>query len=242
MRAIIAVALVVVCANPADLRAEIYKCKDADGSLIYSQTPCSTEAPVTVKSSSSGGSTLDCSYANKFAVATARTMQGGAASDEVFNSYGGLGALSRGSIGVINYVYSFRTNDNVTAERIAGLAQAKCQAKGFGDVSCEALPLSFTERLGGCDSEAEDEKRSAPPIAEPATAPGLQSSTATVNMNGARAPARDTNDIARTEQCKNRYRDQIDAIDAQMRSGYTSGQGEAYRERLRTLTEKMRAC
>ncbi len=241
MRAIIAVALVVVCANPVDLRAEIYKCKDADGSLIYSQTPCSTEAPVTVKSSSSG-STLDCSYANKFAVATARTMQGGAASDQVFNSYGGLGVLSRGSIGVINYVYSFRTNDNVTAERIAGLAQAKCQAKGFGDVSCEALPLSFTERLGGCDAEADNEMRSAPPIAEPAAALGPQSSTAMVNTNGARAPASGTNDQERTEQCKNRYRDQIDAIDAQMRSGYTSGQGEAYRERLRTLTEKMRAC
>ena len=242
MRAIIAIALIVVCASPADLRAQIYKCKDADGSLIYSQTPCSTEAPVTAKSSSSGGSTLDCSYANKFAVATARTMQGGVASDQVFNSYGGLGALSKGSIGVVNYVYSFRTNDNVTAERIGGLAQAKCKAKGFGDVSCEALPLSFTESLGGCDTENEDEQRLAPPTAEPATALGPQSSTAAGNTNGAREPAIRTSDKERTEQCKDRYRDQIDAIDAQMRSGYTSKQGEAYRERLRALTENMRAC
>ncbi|MDH3552842.1 MAG: DUF4124 domain-containing protein [Gammaproteobacteria bacterium] len=241
MRTIIAVALVVVCASPADVRAEIYKCTDADGSLIFAQTPCSTEKPVTINSPGTGNSAIDCTYANKFAIATARTMQSGTASDQVFNSYGGLGALSNGSIGVINYVYSFRTNDNVTVERIGGLAQAKCKAKGFGDVSCEALPLSFTERLGGCDTEEKDETQMELPMAEPARSPGQTAAVAT-STNGLSRAVTTTSDKELTEQCKDRYRDQIDAIDAQMRSGYTSQQGEAYRERLRALTEQMRAC
>ena len=43
-------------------------------------------------------------------------------------------------------------------------------------------------------------------------------------------------------ECKQAYRDQIDAIDAEMRHGYSSEQGERYRERLRSLTERMREC
>ena len=168
-----------------------------------------------------------CLYANKFAVSTARLMRAGQSSDEVFNRYGGLDSLSKSSIGVINYVYSFRTNDDVSVERIAALTQAKCRARSLGDVSCELMPLSFTEPMGGCDGEGEvaiDE-----PVAQaPGPAPSFNRKTEnTVSTEG-------------VEQCKKRYRDQIDAIDAQMRSGYTSAQGEAYRERLRTLTEQLR--
>ncbi len=43
-------------------------------------------------------------------------------------------------------------------------------------------------------------------------------------------------------QCKKKYRDAIDAIDAEMRRDYSSEQGEAYRQRLRVLTEKLRDC
>ena len=55
-------------------------------------------------------------------------------------------------------------------------------------------------------------------------------------------PATSNVDKEAVERCKKKYRDQIDAIDAQMRSGYTSEQGEAFRKRLRGLTEKLRAC
>jgi len=243
MRAIIAVALLAACASPAGLRAEIFKCKDADGILTYSQTPCSKEAPVTVKASGASTSAIDCSYANKFAATTARHMKNGAASDEMFDRYGGLGALSRGSIGIINYVYSFRTNDDVTAERIAGLTQAKCKAKGFGDVSCEALPLSFTEGLGGCDAE-EDEDASQPgSTVDPAMSLGEQT-TASAALDSGRESQRTTSasNTEIIEQCKKRYRDEIDAIDAEMRAGYSSEQGEVYREQLRALTERLRAC
>ena len=43
-------------------------------------------------------------------------------------------------------------------------------------------------------------------------------------------------------QCKKKYRDAIDAIDAEIGRGYSASQGEAYRQRLRVLTEQLRAC
>jgi hypothetical protein len=44
------------------------------------------------------------------------------------------------------------------------------------------------------------------------------------------------------DECKKRYRDQIDEIDAEMRTRFSPEQGEAYKERLMTLTKQLRAC
>lgn len=228
-------------------RADIYKCKDEDGNLMFSQTPCAREESVTVKTSRVSTSDTDCTHANKFANATARMMRRGFGSDEVFDRYGGLGSLSKGSVGVINYVYSFRTNDGVSVERIAGLAQAKCEARSFGDASCEALPISFTERIGGCNAgDEEDTATQTTQASDPqeiqAELPAAPAQDGAMDASAASRLQVGAGDEEITEQCKKKYRDQIDAIDAQMRSGYSSAQGEQYREQLRGLTQKLRAC
>jgi hypothetical protein len=43
-------------------------------------------------------------------------------------------------------------------------------------------------------------------------------------------------------QCKKKYRDAIDGIDAEMRERYTPEQADDYKQRLRVLTEQLRAC
>ena len=211
-----------------DANADIYKCTDVDGNVMYSQTPCKNQASESVgRTDSKSANVMDCSLASRFAITTARHMRAGSRSDEVFNRYGGLDSLSKGTIGVINYVYSFRTSANVSEDRIGVLAQAKCRARSFGDVSCEALPLSFIQGLGGCDEEGWEEPpiEAAPPVASRTTARANYSRNDEFTM-----------------QCKKRYRDQIDAIDAEMRRGYSSAQGEAYRARLRVLTQQLRRC
>ena len=42
--------------------------------------------------------------------------------------------------------------------------------------------------------------------------------------------------------CKKRYRDQIDAIDAKMREGFSEEEGEIFKVQLLQLTAKLRAC
>ena len=42
--------------------------------------------------------------------------------------------------------------------------------------------------------------------------------------------------------CKKRYRDQIDEIDAEMRRAFSPEQGVAYKENLLVLTKQLRAC
>jgi hypothetical protein len=45
-----------------------------------------------------------------------------------------------------------------------------------------------------------------------------------------------------SEDCKKRYRDQIDLIDVEMRSGFSAEEGEQYKENLLALTFQLRAC
>jgi hypothetical protein len=218
-------------------QADVYKCTDADGSITFQQTPCPKQKVEKVSSQKPESAEMDCIYANKFAVSTARLMRSGAQSDELFDRYGGLDSLSRATIGVINYVYSYRTSDNVTVERIAGLAQAKCRAGSFGDASCEEMPLSFTEGFGGCDAGENAELMAADQISEPA-----QSLTAATAPSSARSNTDSGRSPEQIQACKKQHRDAIDSIDAEMRRGYSSEQGEVYRERLRTLTERLRDC
>lgn len=44
------------------------------------------------------------------------------------------------------------------------------------------------------------------------------------------------------QDCKKRFRDQIDEIDAEMRTGFSPEQGAAYKGRLLALTKQLRAC
>lgn len=44
------------------------------------------------------------------------------------------------------------------------------------------------------------------------------------------------------EDCKKRYRDQIDEIDAELRTAFSPAQGDLYKERLLALTQQLRAC
>ena len=212
-------------------RADVFKCTAEDGGLTFQQTPCPEQKVEKVATQAAAEKGPDCSFANRFAVSTAKLMRAGVKSDEVFDRYGGLDALSRSSLGVINYVFLFRTNNDVTVERIAGLADAKCSVGSFGDASCEELPQAFTDTIGGCDGDLQDEAIIAETRAE-------------TNL-AARAPQQSANSgrsLEAIDACKQHYRDEIDEIDADMRRGYGSEQGEVYRQRLRLLTEKLRAC
>ncbi len=240
MRTALTVLLLVLAVSPADVPAQVFKCKEADGTLTFSQTPCSsdTEPEIAAAPDEVAEELPDCSHARDFAFETARSMHGGISSAEVFQAYGGVDALSKGAIGIVNYVYSFRMNEQVSAERIAGLTATRCQAQVFDDVSCETLPRQFTKRAGGCDVESESSSPQTALAAEENEMP--VGSPATERVAGAEQNS--TADEAVVAQCKKRYRDQIDAIDAEMRRGYSSEQGEAYREQLRGLTRKLRAC
>ena len=246
--------------SPGTTNAEIFKCVAKNGELTFSQTPCAEkDSKVTVMKSGSSSSdeSADCEYARRFALNTAQQMKSGAGSSTIFDSYGGLGALSKGSVSLISYVYQFRTNDDISAARVSALATAKCRARAFGDVSCEQLPASFTNRLGGCDKDDDDDDDGHSSInAGDADGMGvqamqLQGADPNQTNNGSQGAnaslsARNREPKATEEekrlQCRANIKSQIASIDAKMRSGYTSQQGESLKNSRRDLETKMRDC
>lgn len=215
--------------------AEIYKCVAEDGSVAYSQIPCPKQKTTTVTAAAHrDDGVVDCRWAMQFSTDVGRRMRSGLPSDAVFNFYGGVDSVSPGTLNIINYVYRFRGNAAMPLERISSLAGSMCKAGSLGDVRCESLPYGQDETGEACNPDAADKPADAGQVGEDEVARVASSKNEIASMAG-------SNDVA-TDQCKKRYRDQIDAIDAQMRSGYDSAQGETYRERLRVLTSSLRAC
>jgi len=236
-----AIVALYVSLIPSDGSAEVHKCADADGNIMYSQTPCDVQSSANVNMAgfSSQSTKMDCGYANGFALSTARRMRVGINSAEVFDLYGGVDALSTSTLGVINFVYDFYTNGDVSAEQIAALTEAECQARSLGVLNCESLPLTYTATIGGCPvaerTRTESTERDSPaaPVAPTET---IDRSRA----NAVQASRADTNEFV--EQCKKWYRDSIDQIDAQMQRDITPEEGEFYRKELRELTQRLREC
>lgn len=248
--------LLIVC-WPA--QAQVYKCVAANGDLTYSQTPCpDKDSKVTVQAAATTGADdeADCRLAHGFALTTAREMKSGVTSSDVFDQYGGLSALSRGSVGLISYVYQYRTNDDVSAERVAALSLAKCEANSFGDLSCEQLPRAYTGQMGGCEvpdatrhglMEEMLERNGGVQSASPsntATASRTRtrvSAEARSREHAERRQAKEWEEQRRAE-CKQRIQRSLDAINAEMRSGYSASRGITLRERRRELEQRLREC
>jgi hypothetical protein len=225
-----------------DARADIYKCKEADGSLTYSQTPCpnnDTNVVVSETGTEYAIKVLDCRYANRFANETATAMRDGAASTDIFDQYGGIDALSGGSISIINYVYVYRTKNSVSAERIADLTEAQCIVAAMPDVACKDLPRNFTDSLGGCDRDPDEPFAVA--MSDTATDQSAPA-TAQVSTPTTRYEAAVPRQAESTAACRTRFQDEIDSIDARMRGGYTSPQDDALIERRRDLSRRIGDC
>lgn len=234
--------LMLTFAWPLTGVADIFKCMGENGELSFSQTPC-PNGKVTVQVSSGRRSDEpgNCDYAHRFALATAREMKAGKDSSTVFDHYGGLSALSRGTVSLVSYVYQYRTNDEVSAARIAALSVAKCQAGSFGDLSCEELPGSFTSRIGGCKQRADNVSAAVPFIEVKPTGAVVARSESRSSQQAAHRAARAEEEQQR-EECRDRTRSQVDRINSQMRSGYTSSRGISLRSRRRDLEQRLREC
>jgi hypothetical protein len=111
----------------------MYKCQDANGRITYSQRKCTAgqSAAKVFLISKQHGSRKDCIWPAEFAEDTAAKIQAGKTSQATMAECGGLDALSRGTVNIIDYVHQLRRNDNISTARIRALSKAKCQAGGF---------------------------------------------------------------------------------------------------------------
>ena len=219
------------------VQADVYKCVDAEGVMTFSQVPCQGN-PQAIKVDGAGSDRnsepADCRMAYRFAYQTAQSMQDGATSSEIFDRYGGLDSVSKGTLNLTNFVYGYRASNSMSAQRVAGLAQSMCQSGSLRNVSCEELPITFTDDMGGCDAEP-PAPGNRPDDGYPRK-PQIESNSMPAGAM-VESAARDA-----SPTCRQNLKDQIERLDEQMRRGYTSSQGDALRAQRRQLREQMRRC
>lgn len=225
----------------APASAQVYKCVDDAGNLTFSQVPCPGQSTSKVGTGAKRTSDTDCSWATRFARDVARRMQSGRTSDQTFGAYGGVDAVSSGTLNLINYVYRYQHASDVSVDRIASLTGSMCSAGSLGDVSCEALPFNEYDDPDRCEENGtEDEADDGASAAAAATVGAAERRPAAAPAPAASSAQADRSEAV--ESCKQPVRDKIDAINESMRSGYDPARGERYREELRELSRRYRDC
>lgn len=218
--------------------AAIFKCTDANGGVSYTQTPCpaAEQTQKVIANTQSNKPRVDCRIANNFARRTATQMRAGQSSGELFDAYGGIDALPKTAIGVINYVYSHKQNTDTGAQRISALSAARCSAGSYGPVSCDDFPYAFISEMGGCD-QAKQMKLS-PTLAEEQTQKTEQPvATAGTAALGVRTTSDDAdNDCKRSIQLK------ISDLVQQMRNGHSAKQQSQLQDKKSELRNKLNNC
>ncbi|NND46859.1 MAG: DUF4124 domain-containing protein [Woeseiaceae bacterium] len=99
-----------------------------------------------------------------------------------------------------------------------------------GGVAYSQLPCPPQKTMEPEKSEPDTKAESTIPLSENPALPGNEIPTEVPELETARLA------------CKKRYRDAIDAIDAEISREYSPDKAEQYKERLLQLTRKLRQC
>jgi len=229
--------------TPGKTEAAVFKCVDASGSTTYSQVPCPTadETETVMSTNTSAKENLDCRIANNFARDTAGLMRRGVTSGELFSQYGGIDAMPRTSIGVVNYVYTHKNNPDISEQRIAALSAARCEGNAYGPVDCDDFPYSFVADRGGCEAAA---KSLLGPAALMAKDKAATTDTNNTNVETNHAlGAKTLNDgLGSSEDCKKGVQAQLDALFAKMRSGQSAQGMDELKSERGALQAKKSGC
>lgn len=235
--------------SPTVAEAAFYKCIDASGGVTYSSSECPTNEQVAkVIQGSASRAALDCRIARNFTHQVAPMVARGASPDSAFNRYGGINALSPTTIGLINYLYSFKNNRDMSAARMSNLAISRCENGSFGPADCGQFPIGFVDELGGCEGALVLGGTQLHP-----TSRRLEQREATyANTQQHRSPsaarpidpriAQQQRQRDKIELCRTRVRKKIDKVNRKMRNATSASSQDSLRAERHSLGRQLNQC
>ena len=122
--------------------ARVYKCKDANGNITYSQTTCATDSEQKQLSNEVKTTPVDtatCRMVGQAAHEVFASVKNSKDTQAVLQTYGGLNSINPSMLNIVNYVSSFRSHDKISGERVAQLSENKCRSGGFGAITVDDL-------------------------------------------------------------------------------------------------------
>lgn len=124
--------------------ARVYKCKDSEGNISYSQTTCAVSTEQKTLHSSSGAPSVSaevCQFASEYAGEVFSKIRRGRSVIDIINNNGGVNSIKPRLLGLINYVSGFQAYNKISASRVSQLTFTKCQNNGFGQMTLDDIPI-----------------------------------------------------------------------------------------------------
>ncbi len=228
-------------ASPA--AAAIYKCTDGSGGITYSQVPCQAQdtSSTIMKSGANRSAIADCRIANNFAMRVASQMRRGQTADGAFTEYGGIDAIPKTAIGIINYVHTHKHNEKTSPARITALSSARCKSNSYGPVQCDDFPYSFIYSLGGCEAakgmSGDAAGVQADAMQQPATGPNAMPGVSALGLRSGMSGAN-----GMSQKCQDKLNAKLETLFDEMRKGGSANQQSQLQEQRRQIGKQLSEC
>jgi len=129
-------------------RAEIYRCTDSEGHVIFTQQHCAigqTGELVNMEGLNDQGDKLKsgagvCRKIEELAKLMFPHINQTDSILDIYSDLGGRQNLSAGVTAAVNYVFNFRYNPKASKANVVGLTFSKCLDGGFGKIREQDLP------------------------------------------------------------------------------------------------------
>ncbi len=234
---ILLIALSIISTNAI---AKTYKCVDENGDIIYSQTACESDQKTdkVIGGNKRRVDAENCGFAERFAMKVTLSMRSGTGAQKTIERYGGINSLSKSTIGIINYIYSYADALDIPASKITALTVTKCKAKSFGDVTCEDFPDEFQVGVNSCDEEEREEALKQNKMRKRMNVQDRTGIKLENDNEEANKKEKKKSEKKRIEECKESYDLQLENIRISMRKNNSSSQRDRLKDEKKELQKK----
>lgn len=142
-----------------DKSPAVYKCKDENGAITYSQIACMDSALLVKqlnlgRSQSASQKYSQCGLVRNFAAETGIAVFEKVPIAQLMTRYGGEQQIPPEVANIIRSVYKFQSRSYRTVENSINHENDKCIAGDYGDLTCEQFPDKFVQSYGNCTNAA----------------------------------------------------------------------------------------
>lgn len=159
---ILSAALALGMSLPAN--SAVYKCKDQDGNISYSQMVCPEEAKVDkiIKlrgTGASGEHDVQCGLVKSFAAEVGISVNKKRSLNDIVMEYGGVNHVSPIALKIIRSVFEYQSQPYKTVQNSVEFEKQRCLSEVYGVPDCSYFPIAFISSYGGCASAADTNLR-----------------------------------------------------------------------------------
>ena len=142
----------------------VYKCKDEQGHISYSQSVCPEAAKVDKIIKLYGGRSdnefdVQCGLVNSFAAEIGIAVDKKRSLSDTVRSYGGVTELSPTALKIIRSVYEYQSQPYKTVQNSVNYEKERCMSEIYGAPDCSQFPVAFISSYGGCAAAADTNLR-----------------------------------------------------------------------------------